>query len=124
MKLLPAAALLGFFAVALGAFGAHGLKGRVGPEFLEIWKTGVLYHLVHAVVLVVLALAGAGLRGVRIASGLFVAGILVFSGTLYALVLTGRGFWGAITPVGGLLLLGGWLALAIAAIVTKPRVTS
>jgi uncharacterized membrane protein YgdD (TMEM256/DUF423 family) len=119
MRLVTLAALLGFFGVALGAFGAHGLRGRIPAEGLEIWKTAVLYHLVHAAVLAALGLAGERLRGAAVAAGLFVAGILVFSGTLYALALSGRPFWGAITPVGGLALLAGWLTLAIAGILGR-----
>lgn len=119
MRLLTLAGLLGFFGVALGAFGAHAIKQRVGAEHLEIWKTAVLYHLVHAGVLAALGLAGERLRGIRVVAGLFLAGSLIFSGTLYALVLTGRGLWGAVTPVGGLLLLGGWLGLAISGILGR-----
>lgn len=100
------AAVLGFLAVALGAFGAHGLKsvlevhGRVGT-----WETAVLYHMVHAVVLLVIALAHP--RAVW-AFRCFTTGILIFSGTLYALCLTEYTRLGMITPIGGLFLLAGW----------------
>ncbi|MEO6097709.1 MAG: DUF423 domain-containing protein [Fibrobacteria bacterium] len=100
---------LGFLGVALGAFGAHALKARVAPELLIVWHTGVLYHLIHAAVLLALALfaktTGADIRwGAR----LMVAGILLFSGSLYAMTLTGIRPLGAITPLGGLAFLGGW----------------
>ena len=109
---LRIAAVVGFLAVALGAFGAHGplrvmldANGRVSE-----WETGVLYHLVHAVVLLVLA-QRAPLP--RAAFALFVAGIVFFSGSLYALALTNVKVLVAITPLGGLSLLGGWLAVAL-----------
>lgn len=98
---------LGFLAVALGAFGAHGLK-NVLAQFgtTAIWQTAVLYHLVHAVALLVLASANSTWRrGPWIC--LF-AGTLVFSGTLYVLAVTGVGWLGAITPLGGLSFLVGW----------------
>jgi len=108
---LRIAAAFGFVAVALGAFGAHGplrmmldANGRVSE-----WQTGVLYHLVHAVVLLVLAQRPALPRA---AFALFVAGIVFFSGSLYVLALTNVKLLGAITPLGGLSLLGGWLATA------------
>ena len=104
------AAIVGFLAVALGAFGAHGLKTTLDVHAtLPIWQTGALYHLVHAVVLLVLAQ-----RSVvpRVPFALFGTGILIFSGSLYLLALTNVKWLGAITPLGGLCLLGGWLALA------------
>lgn len=107
-------AAFAFLGVALGAFGAHGLRGRVSPDDLEIFQTGVRYHMYHALAL--LAVAWIGTRvpgaGVGIAGWLFVAGILVFSGSLYLLVLSGIRWLGAITPLGGLALLAGWLILA------------
>ena len=104
------AALAGFFAVALGAFGAHGLK----PVFdqngtLAVWQTAALYHLVHAVVLLVLATRA---EVPRVPFALFGAGIVIFSGSLYTLALTNVQWLGALTPLGGLCLLAGWLALA------------
>ena len=104
------AALAGFLAVALGAFGAHGLKAVLETNgTLAAWQTAVLYHLVHAVVLLVLAQ-----RAVvaRLPFMLFAVGMLIFSGTLYMLALTNLRWLGAITPLGGLCLLAGWLALA------------
>jgi uncharacterized membrane protein YgdD (TMEM256/DUF423 family) len=106
---------LGFLAVALGAFGAHGLKDilqRNGTT--EIWQTAALYHLVHAAVsLMVAANAGEGKPWASRSWGFFFAGILVFSGSLYALALSNVRVLGAITPLGGLCLLGGWLALVV-----------
>lgn len=115
MNLVRIAAILGFLGVALGAFGAHGLRARVGPEMLEVWKTGVLYHLVHALALLGVAAAGPRVGWPRAVAGLFVAGVVIFSGTLYALVLTGALWLGAITPIGGIALMGGWAALAASA---------
>jgi len=110
-------ALLGFLGVAFGAFGAHGLKARVSPEMLEIFKTGAHYQLVHAVVLLVLGALAPRLEPscARWAGILFTAGVLVFSGSLYALVFSGNRQLGAITPLGGVLLLSGWLTLAFGA---------
>ena len=106
-------AVAGFAGVLLGAFGAHGLQGRVGEEALAWWRTGVLYHLVHAPVLVGLGLLA--LHGVRVgrAGWAFLLGILVFSGTLYGMALGLPRFLGAVTPVGGVLLLVGWALLAL-----------
>lgn len=106
------AALLGFAGVALGAFGAHGLRDRVSAPMLEVYRTGVLYHLLHAVVLLAVALAAGRLRRPRLIIGFFVAGIAVFSGSLYALVLTDVRALGAITPLGGAALLCAWALLA------------
>jgi len=105
------AAGLGFLAVILGAFGAHGLRARLDPAALDIWRTAVLYHLVHAAVLLGVALAGERLRAARVACWLFCVGVLVFSGTLYLLALGGPRWLGAVTPVGGVAFLGGWAAL-------------
>jgi len=104
------AAVFGFLGVALGACGAHGgiHNMLVQNGTLENWETAVHYHLVHAVVLLVIA---RGATFPRVAWWLFAAGIVIFSGTLYALALTNVRWLGAITPVGGLALLGGWLAL-------------
>lgn len=97
-------------AVVCGAFGAHGLKARVSADDLAIWQTGVLYHLVHAVALVAY---GAWTRGAKpIAGWSFLVGVAVFSGTLYGIVLGGPRWLGAITPIGGVLLIVGWLAFA------------
>lgn len=109
------AGALGFSAVALGAFGAHGLRGRLTPPLLEIYRTGALYHLVHAVAALAVALGGDRLRRGRLIVGLFAAGVAVFSGSLYALALTGVTALGAVTPLGGLLLLAAWALITLEA---------
>jgi len=106
-----------FLGVALGAFGAHGLKQRVAADLLSTWNTAVLYHLVHALALVLVGILVQLLPGnsqILTAGGFLVAGILVFSGSLYLLVLTGVKPLGMITPVGGVAFLVGWLLLAAA----------
>jgi len=110
-------ALFGFLAVALGAFGAHALRARLAPEMLAVFETGVRYHMYHALALVLTSLAMARMGGWLLvtAGWCFVAGILLFSGSLYALALTGVTILGAITPLGGLAFLAGWAFLAIAA---------
>jgi len=103
--------------VALGAFGAHGLRSRVGPDLLAVWETAVRYHLVHGLGLLAVGWAAARWPGmlVPIAGWLFVSGIAIFGGTLYAMVLTGQRWLGAITPIGGACLIAGWLLLGWAA---------
>jgi uncharacterized membrane protein YgdD (TMEM256/DUF423 family) len=111
-------ALSGFVAVALGAFGAHALRDRLSPEMLDVFKTGVNYQMYHA-----LALLGVGILLARLsidgspwltsAGWLFVAGTVLFSGSLYLLSLTGTTWLGAITPLGGVAFLIGWLALVV-----------
>lgn len=111
-------AVLSGLAVVLGAFGAHALASRLGPDALETFQTGVRYHMYHA-----LALLAAGwlvdrrpdLMSARLAGRLFVTGVVIFSGSLYALALTGQRWLGAITPVGGVAFILGWVALALAA---------
>jgi uncharacterized membrane protein YgdD (TMEM256/DUF423 family) len=110
--------LAGFVGVALGAFGAHGLRSRVSPEMLVVFEAGVRYHMYHALAILIVAAAIGSLGGSRlltIAGWSFAAGILLFSGSLYALTLTGVTTLGAITPLGGLLFLVGWGCLAFAA---------
>ena len=108
-------ALSGFLGVALGAFGAHGLEATASAEAMAWWRTAVLYHLVHAPVLVLVGLLPSD-RGGRDAVGLaFLAGTVVFSGTLYALALGAPRWLGAVTPVGGIGLLLGWALLAFGA---------
>jgi uncharacterized membrane protein YgdD (TMEM256/DUF423 family) len=104
--------------VTLGAFGAHGLRGRIAPDLLAIYETGVRYHLVHALGLLAVGWAADRWPGpwATLAGWLFLAGILVFCGSLYLLALTGLRWLGAITPLGGLAFIAGWLALALAAI--------
>jgi len=107
------AGAMGALGVALGAFGAHGLKGVVtDARLLEVWETAARYHLIHAVAL---GLVAAHPRSPAWAGALFVAGILLFSGSLYTMTLTGARWLGAVTPVGGLCLIAGWLVLAFAA---------
>lgn len=104
-------AILCFLAVALGAFGAHGLKALLqSNETTDIWNKAVLYHLAHAVALVALALHGGANRT---ACYLLVAGVAIFSGSLYLLAITNLRWLGAITPIGGLCFLAGWAWLAI-----------
>ena len=111
--ILAVAGLLGALAVAAGAFGAHGLAASVTPERLAVWETAAHYHLVHAVALLAVAAFGDRLgRAVRIAAAAFVLGMVVFSGSLYALVLTDSAWLGMVTPFGGLALIAGWLVLA------------
>ena len=107
------AGALGFTAVAFGAFGAHGLRARLSPAMLEVYRTGALYHLVHAVAALAVALAGDKLRRGRLILTLFTAGIVVFAGSLYALAITGITVLGAVTPLGGLLLLAAWALVAL-----------
>jgi uncharacterized membrane protein YgdD (TMEM256/DUF423 family) len=110
-------ALSAFIAVAAGAFGAHGLKARLAPDLLAVFEVAVRYQMYHALALFVCAGALGKWPGTLALSAgwLFVAGTLVFSGSLYALSLTGVRWLGAITPIGGLALLAGWLCLAGAA---------
>ena len=107
-------ALSGFCGVALGAFAAHGLKSRLGPDLLATFEIGVRYQMFHALALLAVGWAQTRWPGAALtASGwLFVAGTLLFSGSLYALSLSGEKWLGAVAPVGGLALLGGWLCLA------------
>lgn len=116
--LLAVASGLGLIGVAAGAFGAHALRTRISPEMLAVFNTGVLYHLVHAASLAAVAVAWARWPSSTItaAGWLFVAGILLFSGSLYLLAVTGVRPLGAITPIGGVCFLGGWLCLLIAAL--------
>ena len=109
--------LAGFLGVALGAFGAHGLRARISPEMLAVFETGVRYQMYHAVALLIVALTIPRMGGwlVVTAGWMFTAGIVLFSGSLYALALTGVTTLGAITPIGGLAFLAGWACLALAA---------
>lgn len=106
------AGIVGALGVALGAFGAHGLEGRVeDPHLIEVWHTGARYHMFHA-----LALLGVAAHPGQPswAGWLFVAGIVLFSGSLYLMTLTDVRMLGAITPIGGLCFIAGWLTLAFA----------
>lgn len=113
---LMIAALSGFFAVALGAFGAHGLKARLSDDMMLIYQTAVQYHFYHTFALLGAALlllyypqAGA----FKWSAGFMVAGVLVFSGSLYLLTFTGLRWLGAVTPFGGLAFLAGWAVMAV-----------
>ena len=108
-------AVLGFLGVAVGAFGAHGLRGRLSPDMLAVFEIGVRYQMYHVFALLVVAAAigHAGRTRLLMAAGwCFIAGILIFSGSLYALALSGTTIFGAITPIGGLGFLIGWACLA------------
>ncbi len=109
-----AGSLAGFLGVALGAFAAHGLKSHLEPAMLAAFETGVRYQLYHALALFAVAWAHSRwpLRVVAVAGYLFIAGVAIFCGSLYLLSLSGARWWGAITPLGGLTLLAGWLCLA------------
>ena len=113
-------ALLGFLGVTLGAFGAHALRARLSPDMLAVFETGVRYQMYHAFAVLIVAAAIGHIGNARllvIAGWLFSAGVLLFSGSLYVLALTGVGILGAVTPFGGLLFLAGWACLAVFAVV-------
>lgn len=112
----------GFLGVALGAFGAHALKAKLAPDMLAVFETGVRYQMYHVFALCAAAWGYARWpsRPFALAGGLFVAGIAVFSGSLYLLAFTGVRWLGAITPLGGLAFLAGWLCLTWGA-ATKMR---
>lgn len=112
-------AINAFLAVALGAFGAHGLKDRLDAHYLDIWKTGVQYQMFHATGLLIIAmlLGKVGTSSLFTWSGwLMLAGIIFFSGSLYVLSLTKIGPLGAITPIGGVLFLTAWVLMILGAI--------
>lgn len=114
---LMLAAFFGFTGVALGAFAAHGLKNRLTPEYLTIFHTGVTYQLVHTLALFGVALLATQIQGRLITwAGLsFTVGMVLFSGSLYLLTMTGISKLGIITPFGGLAFLIGWVCLGLAA---------
>ena len=112
-RLVTVGAILGGLAVALGAFGAHALQSRIGAEALGWWHTAVEYQMWHA--LAVLAVGLSGLRWARLPAWLFAGGSVVFCGTLYAIALGAPRWLGAITPLGGLAMIVGWVVLAIRA---------
>jgi uncharacterized membrane protein YgdD (TMEM256/DUF423 family) len=110
-------AIAAFLGVGLGAFGAHGLRGRLSPEMLAVFETAVRYQMYHAFALLLTSLLMARMGGwlMTAAGWSFLAGIVLFSGSLYALALSGVTVLGAITPLGGLAFLAGWACLALAA---------
>lgn len=105
-------------AVALGAFGAHGLEGKISAKMLDVWKTGVTYQMFHAGGLFVVALLMDKIQSslVSAAGWCMVAGIIMFSGSLYALSTTGMKFFGPITPLGGVAFIVGWILLGTAVV--------
>ena len=108
-----------FLAVGLGAFGAHGLKSRIAHDLLDVYQTGVYYHMFHALALILVGIISHWLSNSNLVAwsgGLMLSGIIVFSGSLYVLSLSGIRTFGAITPVGGLAFLGGWILLAYASL--------
>ncbi|MFC0272410.1 DUF423 domain-containing protein [Metabacillus herbersteinensis] len=114
------AAINAFLAVALGAFGAHGLEGKVSEKYLKTWQTGVTYQMFHAGGLFVVALLFDKISqtGMLTAAGwLMFIGILLFSGSLYVLSVTGISVLGAITPIGGLAFLASWVLVGLVAII-------
>ena len=112
------AAVNGALALLAGAFGAHGLKGRLPADLLGAFDTGARYHMSHALAMGLAAFLarGASEKPAKIAAGLFLLGILLFSGSLYLLALTGEARFGWITPLGGLTWIAGWVMLALAAL--------
>ena len=117
-------ALSAGIAVAAGAFGAHGLRDRLAPELLQVFEAAARYQMYHALGLLAVAWAASrsGAAGTRRAGWLFVAGTLLFSGSLYLMALTGVRWLGAITPLGGAAWIGGWAVLAASfRSVTPPR---
>jgi uncharacterized membrane protein YgdD (TMEM256/DUF423 family) len=109
----------GGLAVVLGAFGAHALRDRLGPQMLAVFETGVRYQLFHALAMLAVALLSERGRSASLlasSGALFLVGTFLFSGSLYVLTMTGVRWVGAITPIGGICFLGGWVLLALAAI--------
>nr|WP_239475687.1 DUF423 domain-containing protein [Bacillus licheniformis] len=106
-------------AVALGAFGAHGLEGKIPEKYLQIWQTGVQYHMYHALGLIAVALIASKLAGavsVSAAGWLMFAGIVLFSGSLYVLSLTQISVLGAITPLGGVAFIAAWIMVVVSVV--------
>jgi len=113
-------AVSGFTAVAIGAFGAHGLREKLSAEMLEVYKTGVLYQFIHTIILFILSLTNF-IKG-KIASIFFLVGIILFSFSLYLYSTSGIRFFALITPVGGVCFLIGWLWLIVEVIRKKEKV--
>lgn len=120
--LVAAGAINAAIAVAAGAFAAHGLRERLEPRALEVFETAARYQMYHALALILAGVMTA--RGARVAGWLFQAGIIVFSGSLYALALADVKALGAITPIGGLAFLAGWLVLAWSALGRSSRIAA
>lgn len=118
-RLVIVSAILGALGVAAGAFGAHGLADKVSPRLLDVWNTAVRYQMWHVLAILSIVLGRPRCLAQSLASAACVAwllGIIVFSGSLYALVLSGVGLLGAVTPLGGIALIAGWVLLACAAL--------
>lgn len=122
MKLfIVAGAINGFLAVAFGAFGAHALKEKLSEKYLAIWETAVQYQMFHALALVAIGILMSSklfghVSSLNAAGYFILVGIILFSGSLYVLSLTGIGVLGAITPIGGVAFLVGWILLIVAAV--------
>lgn len=116
---LLSSAVTGFLSVALGAFGAHALKGRLDDYHLGVFQTGVQYQFFHtfAIALVAILLTKSEMNWLKASGSAFLAGIFVFSGSLYLLALTGAKWWGAVTPIGGVAFMVGWILLFIAGLI-------
>ena len=112
---LIAGSLLGFLGVAAGAFGAHALKTKLSQEMFQIFEVGIRYHMYHALALLAVAWVSTQYSQnlIQAAGWFFILGVVIFSGSLYILSLSGIKMWGAVTPIGGLLLLAGWSSLAL-----------
>ncbi|KZN99893.1 DUF423 domain-containing protein [Bacillus badius] len=111
-------AINAFLSVALGAFGAHGLEGKVEPKYLEIWKTGVQYQMFHAMGMIAVGILMGQVQASSVlnwSGWMMLIGTVIFSGSLYALTLSGIKVLGAITPIGGVAFLVGWVLLIVAA---------
>lgn len=112
-------AILAALGVVLGAFGAHGLRARLEPRMLEVWQTGTEYHIYHALGLILIGIISYWIQDsalIKWAGSLMLIGILLFSGSLYLLALTGSGWLGAMAPVGGLSFIIAWILLAVASL--------
>jgi uncharacterized membrane protein YgdD (TMEM256/DUF423 family) len=118
-----AGALLAAIAVAAGAFGAHALAARLTPERLATWETAARYHMYHALALIIVGVVAARWPAplLTAAGWLFIAGILIFGGTVYALALGAPRWLGAVTPIGGLAFIIGWIVLALAVVRSTPH---
>lgn len=116
-KLMQTGAVFGLLGVLIGAFGAHAVRNRITPDLMQVYETGVHYHFIHALAILAVAALFPRLRPkLAMASGwLFGIGIVIFSGSLYVLAITGVKILGAITPIGGLCFIAGWITLILAA---------
>lgn len=121
-RILAIGSFMGFLAVVMGTFGAHILNQRLSPRLLEVFETGVAYHTYHSLAIVATAWVGTRYDGrwPKLAALGFIVGIIIFSGSLYLLALTGATWLGMITPIGGLSFLAGWIALMTTAVTSRP----